>query len=268
MDFRVFQSFLFRLFLARGAGKFCVRLFMVVWALLVICSPLVEAGGRLVLTPEIGFFSISGTDTSTDATAVVSSVYNWGITATWFQPLRGSYEGFLRAGLKSFGMAAPSNATVLNAQQTFAAVALGFRRPMGRRLVLSAYLDLNQYLLLQSASINTINLATGRWPGIGIGLDFLLFRIRTVQFLIALNGGGALPIDSPGYGIKLYSEGRATVAFSVRRLGVMIGPYARLQTVSSSIITQAYAELGVTALVGFTFGRRQGRYMFSFSPRK
>lgn len=228
----------------------------------------VMAGGRAVLSPEIGFFSISGVDTSSDATAVVSSTYDYGLALTWFQPVNAKTEGFLKFGIKAFGMASPSSARVLNTNQFFTNFAIGFRRPLGGRLMFSGFLDYNQYLIMQSASTAVINLTSGRWPGAGINMDYLIFRIRSFQCLISLGGGAALPLDQPGYGINLSGEGKVQFAFAIKRLGVMFGPYARLQTVSSSIVTQYFAELGGTVLIGMTLGKQRGKYMFSFSPRK
>ncbi|MBI2711509.1 MAG: hypothetical protein HYX41_01420 [Bdellovibrio sp.] len=234
----------------------------------VFCFPLAHAGGRLIVQPELGFFSLSGVDTETTADAVVSTIYNWGLSFTWLQGMTNKAEGFIKVGARAYGLNSPGSAKVLNPNQDTVDFAVGVRRPMGGRLNLSLFLSLNQYVLMKSASITQIRLDNGRWPGAGLEMEYLLFRIRSVQLLLALGGGAAIPLDNSGYGIDLGAYGRSMLTFSIKRFGFMIGPYARLQTVSSSIITQYYAEIGATLLVGITFGKQKGRYMFSFSPRK
>jgi len=263
-----------RLFLGRGSFS----RFPVVWKIGIaliwatasgLVFPLTGfAGGRLVLLPELGFFSLTGIDTNSNATAVVSSIYDWGMYLAWYQGLNSKMEGFAKVGLRAFGMNSPSNAAVLNPNQNQLDFFLGVRRPLGSRLNFSIWVDLNQYLLMSSATINQIALTKARWPGIGMNFEYLLIGIRKVQLMVSLGGGAALPLDNSGYGINLNAEGRALLTFSIKRFGFMLGPYARLQTVGSSIITQYYAELGGTMIIGITIGKLKGKYMFSFSPRK
>lgn len=263
-----------RLFLGRGSIvhfselRKIGRVFIFLAASGLLFPQVSSAGGRLVLLPELGFFSLSAIDKSTDATAVVSSIYDWGMYLAWYQGLSNKMEGFVKVGLRAFGMNSPSSAAVLNPNQNQLDFFLGVRRPLGGRLNFNVWLDLNQYLLMSSATVNQIALNVSRWPGIGMNFEYMLLGIKKVQLMVSLGGGAAIPLDNSGYGIDLNAEGRALLTFSIKRFGIMMGPYARLQTVGSSIITQYYAELGATIIVGLTIGKLKGKYMFSFSPRK
>ena len=226
------------------------------------------AGGRLTLIPELGFFSLTGTDTSSNARAVVSTIHDYGLNVVWNQPLGSRTEGILKFKAKSMALASPGGAAVLQTNQVHTNFAIGASYAMGPSFIGTFLLDYSQYLLMQSANASTIVLNPGRWPGLNVNFELLVFRISKLQLQLGAGGTVALPIDMPGYSLGLSGETQMKFGIQGSRFTLMIGPFFRYQTTGTSVMAQYLAELGLSANLHFTFGKGRARSLFLFSPRR
>jgi len=241
------------------------RLYILVFGILFHGSA--YGAGRLSLGIEQGFFSLTGSDNVTLARAVVSTNYDFGLNLAWYQQFKGFGEGYIKVRTKTFGTGAPSGADVLVSNQTHTSVYLGVLRPLGRSLLLNAYLDYSQYLLMTIPSVSTILLSAAQWPGAGIDFELLLFSIGIFRTSIEAGGGIAIPTDSLGYSPLFNVDGSTRFGFYGRKVQVVFGPFFRFQMTGTSHMTQFLAELGGTLNFTLVLGKGS-KYQFLFSPRK